>query len=340
MTRVNNLLKKSFDKFKINLSDKNILTEAATGNYICTPILAALGGANVTAFAKESNYGSFAEIENQIYSCADSLGVSGRIRITKDLNNEDLSNIDLVTNTGFLRPINSTLISRLKSDCVIPLMWEPWEFRPKELDIDACRRKGIKVYGTNESDDRLKTMDYIGFICIFFLLKEKRTPLSTNILVIGCKKFTTPIFKILSSNNYNFETVESENKIDSKIVDKFDTIIIAEHSLNNLIVGATDDALINENILSQDHLIIHIAGNVDFGKIKSKKYPENPANFGYMSYTTDFIDPSAVFDLHAGGLKVAEGMLSAKQLNLHGVDYKNYMESNYPALAFENKVYW
>ena len=78
-----------------------------------------------------------------------------------------LEDVDILTNTGFLRPINKKLIKALTPKCVIPLMWEPWEFRPEEIDIDACVERGIKVYGTNEADPRLKTMDYIGWIVLF-----------------------------------------------------------------------------------------------------------------------------------------------------------------------------
>ena len=52
-----------------------------------------------------------------------------------------------------------------------------------------------------------------------------------------------------------------------------------------------------------------------------------------MSFTADYIDSKAIIDLHTAGLKVAEGMLKANEMNLHRIEYKNFMESNYPALA-------
>ena len=59
-----------------------------------------------------------------------------------------------------------------------------------------------------------------------------------------------------------------------------------------------------------------------------------------MSIRADFIDPQAVFDLHTAGLKVAEGMLKANEMGLKGKDYKEFMEKNYPALAFEEPRWW
>ena len=59
-----------------------------------------------------------------------------------------------------------------------------------------------------------------------------------------------------------------------------------------------------------------------------------------MSFTTDFIDNTAIIDLHTAGLKVAEGMLKANNLKLKPHDYKKYLEENYPALAFDDHKYW
>ena len=147
-------------KFGLDMRGKTVLTEAATGNYVVTSVIAACAGANVLAYTKDSSYGSEEETTRQTSLLAESLGVESSIEIVTNLQNLDLKSVDVVTNTGFLRPLNGDLINRLSSKCVIPLMWEPWEYREGELDLDACKIKGIKVYGTNESDKRLRTMEY------------------------------------------------------------------------------------------------------------------------------------------------------------------------------------
>lgn len=45
-------IKRSVDKFKLNLKDKIVLTEAATGNFVVTQVIAALAGAKVYAYTK------------------------------------------------------------------------------------------------------------------------------------------------------------------------------------------------------------------------------------------------------------------------------------------------
>lgn len=339
MNRIANSIKISIEKFDLNFSGKIVLTEAATGNYICTPILAALAGAKVYAYAKESRYGSFNDISKQMSSMTNFFNVENKITIIQNLDQIDLSTVDVLTNTGFLRPISAEIIEKLKPDCVIPLMWEPWEFRESELDIEACVKKGIKVYGTNESDRRLRTMEYIGFIVLYFLLKEKRTPFSSSVLIVGCEKFNDAITNVLSNNGYKTTTILSKeyNSVD---LSKYDSIIIAEYEYPLIIISEDKNSLINSAELNENHLIIHIAGNVSVKNMKCKHYPDEPVQFRYMSYTTDYIDPAAVVDLHCAGLKVAEGMITANLQNLKGQSYKSFIEKNYPALSFDDSRYW
>ena len=59
-----------------------------------------------------------------------------------------------------------------------------------------------------------------------------------------------------------------------------------------------------------------------------------------MSYTADYTDSQAVIDLHTAGLKVAQGMMKANEMNLNKKKFRKYMIENYPAMSFENKKYW
>ena len=135
-------IKKSISKFNLNLDGKVILTEAATGNYVVTPIIAAVSGAKkVYALAKDSKYGSIDEIKEQTYNLAKYFNIENKIEVISSLDCIDLQTVDILTNTGFLRPIDENIIDKLKTECVIPLMWETWEFRNSDLDIEACVKK-------------------------------------------------------------------------------------------------------------------------------------------------------------------------------------------------------
>ena len=62
MRKVLYKIKKQINELSLNLSDKILLTEAATGPYIVTSIIGALAGAKVFAFAKDSRYGSAQDV--------------------------------------------------------------------------------------------------------------------------------------------------------------------------------------------------------------------------------------------------------------------------------------
>jgi len=333
-------IKYSIDKFNLDLKDKIILTEGATGDYISTPIIADLAGAKrVYAFEKESSYGSFEDIERGFREYF-KYNPNSNIKLIKSLD-EIEDRIDIVTNVGLLRPIDKRVFDILDDNSVISLMYEPWEFREEDIDLELALKKGIRVYGTNESDEKLKTMEYIGYTALYHLLDFKISPFSNKkILIVGNKEFTKPIERVLKSNGYRFKTINDYIKPFNSY-DKELAIIVAEHKRPILIVGESrDGAFINKDKLSKQDYIIHICGNVDFNNIKSQHKPQNPKPFGYMSYRTDYIDSQAVVDLHTAGLLVGAGMLEANRLNLPKEQYKKFMEQNYIALAFEDKRFW
>lgn len=329
---------RSIKKLNLDLSGCRVLTEAATGNYVVTPVIAAVAGADVTAISRDSVYGSISEVKQQTEILAGYFNLGKRLKIEKDISKIDLKAFDIVTNCGFVRPINSNFISKLSPGCVIPLMYEPWEVRDEDIDLKACREKQIKVYGTNEADPRLRTMEYIGYTVLYFLLTRKLSPFGANVLILGCPQFVRPVVDVLNRNNYECKPVtDYEDDIDFR---GYEAIVVAEFADDRLIIGSSVDAIFNINKIPGDAFVIHIAGNVDFKDANFCYTPETPKPFRRMSYTTDFIDPQAVIDLHAAGLKVGEGMLKANRLGLCGDEYKMFMEDNYPALAIDNERYW
>ena len=69
----------AIDKFNLNLNGKVVLTEAATGNYVVTPVIAAKAGAKVYAFTKNSKYGTVEDVKSQTLSLAEELHVEQKL---------------------------------------------------------------------------------------------------------------------------------------------------------------------------------------------------------------------------------------------------------------------
>src|SRR3954468_15425676 len=98
-----NKLRKRVQELDLNLKDKVVLTEAATGAYVVTPILAALAGAKVYAFAKNTRYGTVEEVfektKNVYKDHSDtSLDITFIDKITPGI----IAEADIITNSGHL----------------------------------------------------------------------------------------------------------------------------------------------------------------------------------------------------------------------------------------------
>jgi hypothetical protein len=108
-------LKKQIRSLELDLSGKTVLTEAASGPYVVTPIIAALAGAKVFAYAKPTRYGTVDEVFENTRKC-----ISGGndanldIQFVKDITPEIISKADIITNSGHLRPLNKDLLKFAK----------------------------------------------------------------------------------------------------------------------------------------------------------------------------------------------------------------------------------
>ena len=118
------------EKCSLNVKDLIVLTEASTGAYIVSPILAAMAGADVLAVARTSRFGTFELVREMTMKIASLAGVSERVH----------GQADIITNSGHIRPIDAYMVRSMKSTAVIPLMYGAWEFRRSDLVLEACRR--------------------------------------------------------------------------------------------------------------------------------------------------------------------------------------------------------
>src|SRR5258706_12539264 len=107
-----------------------------------TPILAALAGAEVYAFTRDTKYGSIGEVRNQANALLDVFDDKTlKISIIDILTPEIISKADIITNSGHLRPLNSEKLQFAKKEVVIPLMYEAWERRDADIDLEYCKKK-------------------------------------------------------------------------------------------------------------------------------------------------------------------------------------------------------
>jgi hypothetical protein len=296
--RFRRLIDEAISAFQLDLNGLNVLTEAASGPFVCTPLIAATAGASVVAVTRDSPYGTSAEVIAYCQEWANKLSVGNKIEVTNLPACVFAHRSHIVTNLGFVRPIDEQVISALPSHAAISLMWEPWELRPGDIDLKACQQYQIPVVGTRETDQRLDTFDYVGMLALKLLLEVNVELLKCHIAVIGSNPFGGAIEKALCA-------------VGAQIADVFhpllDAVVVAEHSNPKCIIGpgGVPPILLAERGVK----LIHICGNIDLEAICAAgltKHPVRDVCFGQMTVTTDYVGPKPVVDLHAAGLKVGE----------------------------------
>jgi hypothetical protein len=316
--------KKMIQTLDISLNDLTVLTECASGAYAYTPLIALLAGAKVVAFGRDTRYGTFSQCKKELETIISVVDKSllKNIQIVNSKEEIDLDKIDILTNSGLLRPLTKEMIEQLKPTCVIPLMWETWEFRESDLDIKACQKKNIPVIGTNEYFPPTDLSLAAGLLGIKVLFDIKVPVSNCKIVLIGGKIPSVHIARLYESMGIDFiwftpDGNEREKNCYSysqlkKIYDLnyIDAFVCAEHSDPFLIAGKNGGISFTELYKTHPYAWwAHLFGNIDADELKSSGlsyYPEIIQPFGHQTYGTENLGFAPVMQLNACGLKVGE----------------------------------
>lgn len=192
--------KQIIEAIGLDLTDLCVYTEAATGGYCVTPVLAALAGARrVFALAKDSRFGTAEQAFAATGAFARLAGVLEGMTFVTDKRPIDLSEVDILTNSGHIRPIDQATIAWLKPTAVVSLMYEAWEFRAPDLDLQACNARGIAVAGTDESHPLAGIRDFLGIMALKLLLDGGIEVVGTQVLIWSDNRFWSDIASTLAA---------------------------------------------------------------------------------------------------------------------------------------------
>lgn len=354
-SRIARIFERLISELKLNLDGLTIYTEAASGHYLHTPILAAVAGAErVFAITRDSNYGSRDEIRQATIEQARAWGVNDRIEVVFERKPEQLERADVITNTGFVRPIDKALIECLKPTAVIPLMWETWEMRESEFDLSACKDRGILVLGTDEAAPPFAMYPYAGFLGTKLLFELGLEGHKTSVLLLGNSggmgREMDIHFRSVGIEVDWFTNGEGGNSY-SKLgvhylenAHRYDAILLVEHSCPTLLIG--EGGLIQYGDILQLNPATGIGvvtGNLDIpGVVRSglTYFPDTLRPFGHMSYQPCELGPLPVLGLYATGLKIGEVMARARLAGLSTEIAARVALGAAPAMDFPEGLSW
>lgn len=307
MRRLASLSAAAVERCGLDFSGLTVVTEAATGAYVVTPVLAALAGADrVVAVGRDSRYGSFDEVKAQTEHLAVLAGVGGRIELVNGKSRQVIAAGDVVTNSGHLRSLDRETISWMKPTAVIPLMYEAWEFRPGDVDLDACAERGILVAGTNECHEAVDVFSYLPVMAIRALLNAD-LPVYRNRIVVLCDNSFGPYLE-RGLSGFGAEVIMSPT-VDSvpAHVANVDAVLVSLHPRATPVLPAADVEAIAARWPGV--LVCQFWGDIDRAACHRHGLPVIPPlepKPGHMAILPSDAGPDSVVRLQSGGLKVGE----------------------------------
>lgn len=316
------IINRVIESLDLNLKGKTVLTEVGSNNYIYTPLIAAMAGATkVIAWAKDSRYGQADKIIEECTSLAKLLNVANTITFRANAYPvEDIEMADVITNSGVLRPIDVNFVSHMKPDAVLPLMFEAWELREEDIDIKACKDKGIKVAGTWENHPEIKVFDYTGLLAVKLLLNAGVEIYDSNIVVWSNDHFGEVAEKTLK--NLGAKNVWVTTKSDELygLLTQIDAIYICNYNEERQYFG--DNGFLDlKRMVSVNNAftLVHLYGNISAKFCKDnglKLYPERDGKSKLMTETLGYVGLEPLLRLQVAGFKVAECLLKAEGSDL------------------------
>jgi hypothetical protein len=302
----------------LDLSGLTILTEAATGAYCVTPVIAALANAvRVYALTRPSRHGSITEVKACTIGLATFAGVADRIEIIETIDNEVLARADIVTNSGHLRPLARSIISKLTQHCVIALMFETWEFRTSDIDLAAAREYSIPIVGVNERHPAVDVFSYLGPLCVN-MLHEAGVPVYGSRIALLCDNdFGSFIARSLTGHGADIRSFSDVATLERG---HWDAIVLALQPT----AGPRIDALGAAHIarVAPTAILVQLWGDADRAAIAATGVsvwpPQAPAP-GHMGVLLSAIGPEPIIRLQTGGLRAAEWVRRGKAIEAGGI---------------------
>lgn len=313
LLRCARIIKEAIKLLKLDLSGLTVLTEAGSGLFMYTPIIAAMAGAKqVYAWTKDSTYGRGADIVDDCQEVMQALGADNRIAFAvNETPVRHLQEADIVTNSGNLRPLDEAKLAHLqRGKAVIPLMYEKWEARASDLDIDYCLKAGIKVAGTWENHPDLKIFDNCEQLMIKLALEAGYEIRGNRIIVFSGDHFGD--LAVSGFEKMGAERVLHVRQTSDIYIHAADADFIFFCDYKNEAVLFGNDGLLDAGRLKQLNPalgIVHLAGDIDHEVVKATGLSVYPDKRGYavrMTQTLAYLGPRPLLLLQAAGLKVGE----------------------------------
>ncbi len=313
--RLARLARRAVADLELDLTGQVVLTEAATGAYAVTPVIAALAGASrVVALAKDTRYGTVGHVRELTETVALFAGTRHRIEIVTALTPELVGAADIVTNSGHLRPLDREFVSGLKPGAVVPLMVEAWEvgLGRDDIDLTALREHGIAHAGTNEHHPCIGVFEHHRAMVLRLLADCGIAVHGANCVVLCDNPFEPEIVDGLMGAGARVHCARSLDGVNTPR--DVDAVVVALRPGRRPVIGADEARRIAAP--RPRAVVVQVWGDLDRAALDTHGVPYWPPTGpapGHMAILPSAIGPEPIVRLQAGGLKVGQVLLKPER---------------------------
>ena len=304
--RLARLARQAVAECGVDLPGVRVLTEAATGPYVVTPVLAALAGAEVDAVTRTTRYGTVEEVTRQTLELADLAGVRDRIRVHEAVTEELVGSADVVTNSGHLRPLDARVVGWMRPDAVVPLMFEAWEIDlgRDDVDLDAMRARGVRFAGTNERNPAVGVFGFLGPMAVRLLTDAAVAVRGCRVAVLCDNPFREYLVDGLAAAGASLAVGDRLDEVE--LTEDLDAVLVALRPTGRPVLSAGDVERIAS--VAPTAVVAQFWGDLPREDCARLGVPVTPAAAppaGHMGVLPAAVGPEPVVRLQAGGLRVA-----------------------------------
>ena len=233
--------------------------------------------------------------------------------MVEELTAAHLAAADVVTNSGHLRPLDAARVSRMRPGAAVPLMYESWEFRPADVDLPACRQRGVRVAGTNEGHPKVGVYEYLGLLALRGLLQCRVPPVHSRVLLVCDNPFVPFLARSLLGCAASLEIL-TRLELPAPLAacrrqgpgGDYDAVIVADPGPAP-VIGRAGAAKYTPQDIGRFDALVQILGDVDRAALPPVAfYPEKAPPKGHMGINLAELGHDAIVRLQSGGLKVAQ----------------------------------
>jgi hypothetical protein len=183
-------------------------------------------------------------------------------------------------------------------------MFEAWELREGDIDMAACRARGIPVVGVNERHVTIDVFAYLGPLCVH-ALHAAGLPVYGNRVALLCDNHFAPSMRqALAGAGAEVACYADAETLPSA---EWDCVVVALRPGPEPRIDAAAAAGLARK--APGATLLQFWGDIDRDALRAQglhAWPPHPPQRGHMAVLLSDIGPDAVVRLQAGGLRAAE----------------------------------